>query len=154
MAQFFPFIAFAALLLIGYFCGSVLERRHFAALEEAERETREMVLITFPNAPSEWQVHDPTLVHGSVVISLDYFKRFLAGLKAMVGGRITAYEPLLDRARREALIRLKFAARAQGYDTVVNVRLETSCLASSRGDANGVAGIEILAFGTAVHRGA
>jgi uncharacterized protein YbjQ (UPF0145 family) len=46
-------------------------------------------------------------VSGSVVVSVDYFKRFLAGLRTLVGGRVTSYETLLDRARREAILRCK-----------------------------------------------
>ena len=42
------------------------------------------------------------------------------------------------------------SARAQGFDGVYNVRLETSRLANSRGDGQGTAGVEMLAFGTAV----
>ena len=90
------------------------------------------------------------LVQGNVVISLDYFKRFIAGLRMLFGGRIKTYEPLLDRARREAVLRMIEEAKRDGYDAVVNVRLETSRLASARADGKGVAGVEILAFGTAL----
>jgi len=86
-------------------------------------------------------------VAGNVVISVDYFKRFLAGLRGLVGGRIKSYESLLDRARREAILRLKKDAMDHGYHAVVNVRLETSRMANARGK-EGTAGLEILAFGT------
>jgi uncharacterized protein YbjQ (UPF0145 family) len=87
---------------------------------------------------------------GNVVISQDYFKRFAASLKGIVGGNIGVLEPLLERARREALIRMKGMAHARGYDTIINVRLETATLASARRDGKGTAGVEILAFGTAI----
>ena len=83
-------------------------------------------------------------------MSLDYFKRVIAGLRAIIGGRIKTYEPLLERARREALLRMLEEARRAGMDAVINVRLETSRLANSRGDGEGTAGVEMLAFGTAV----
>ena len=100
--------------------------------------------------PDSWRASSSTLVTGSIVISLDYFKRVIAGLRGLVGGRIKTYEPLLERARREALLRMIESARQQGYDAVINVRLETSRLANARGDGNGTAGVEMLAFGTAV----
>ena len=87
---------------------------------------------------------------GSTVVSLDYFKRIIAGLRAIVGGRVKTYEPLLDRARREALLRMAEDAKRRGFDAVINVRLETSRLANSTRDGQGIAGIEMLAFGTAV----
>ena len=43
------------------------------------------------------------LVSGSVVISSDYFKTFVAGFRAFFGGRFRGYETLLERARRDAL---------------------------------------------------
>ena len=51
---------------------------------------------------------------------------------------------------REAVRRMKEQAIAGGYDAVVNVRLETSRMASAFGNGQGTAGIEILAFGTAI----
>ena len=84
------------------------------------------------------------------MVSHDYFKRFLAGLRNVVGGRIKSYEPLLDRARREAILRMKEDALARGHDSVVNVRLETSRLANSRRGGKGTACVEMLAYGTAL----
>ena len=47
------------------------------------------------------------LVQGSAVISIDYFKRMLAALRNIVGGEVKSYETLVDRARREATLRMK-----------------------------------------------
>ena len=44
------------------------------------------------------------------MVSVDYFKRFLAGLRMIFGGRVSSYESLLDRARREALLRMRLQA--------------------------------------------
>ncbi len=140
---------FVALLVFTYLVGSHLERRHFASIREREKRFRQFPTLTF-ETPESWQVTACDLVTGSTVVSVDYFKRFLAGLRALFGGRIRSYEPLLDRARREAVLRLVESATAGGYDAVVNVRLETSRLASSRGNGKGLAGLEMLAFGTAV----
>ena len=63
----------------------------------------------------------------------------------LVGGRLRSYEPLLDRARREALLRLKEEAALRGYHAVCGVRLETSRLANANG--NGTAGVEISHLG-------
>lgn len=136
-------------LLIGaYFIGSALEQKHYKSIRAREHASRRFLTVTFPYEPDDHDVLDGALVTGSVVVSVDYFKRFLAGLRMLFGGRITAYEPLLDRARREALLRMKEDARSRGFDTVSNVRLETSRLASSRGNNQGTAAVEILAFGT------
>lgn len=141
-----------ALILVAYIAGSLIERRHFQDILAREARYRGFPVINFHTVPRGWQVASSTLVDGSVVISLDYFKRFVAGLRGLVGGRIRTYEPLLDRARREALLRMTESAVRQGYDAVINVRLETSRLATGRRNGEGVAGVEMLAFGTAIKR--
>lgn len=138
------------LLLVAYFIGNMIERRHFRKIRERENEYAAFPVVTLDTMPSDWNAASSTLVAGSVVVSLDYFKRVIAGLRGLIGGRIKTYEPLLDRARREALLRMTESARRDGYDAIFNVRLETSRLANSRGDGKGIAGVEMLAFGTAV----
>ena len=136
------------LLLLAYFIGSHLESNHYKSIREREAATKDMVVINFPRFP--FDVERADMVMGSVVVSHDYFKRFLAQLRIIVGGRIKAYEPLLDRARREAVLRMKEQALAHGHNTVVNIRLETSRLANSRRGGKGTAGVEMLAYGTAL----
>jgi len=67
-----------------------------------------------------------------------------------VGGRITMYEDMLDRARREALLRLLEQAQHAGAKQVHNVRFEYSRVGSSSQGASVGGGAEILAYGTAV----
>lgn len=141
-----------AFLLLIYFVGGAIERRHFAHIERREKALASFPVTTFETLPEQWQADRVALVGGSVVVSLDYFKRFVAGLRALFGGRIRTYEPLLDRGRREAVLRMIEDARGRGFDAVINVRLETSRLANSRRDGDGTAGIEILAFGTGIVR--
>ena len=138
------------LLLLAYFLGSRLESNNYKSVREREEATKDMVVINFPRFPFEVEIERADLVMGSVVVSHDYFKRFLAQLRIIVGGRIKAYEPLLDRARREAVLRMKEQALAHGHNTVVNIRLETSRLANSRRGGKGTAGVEMLAYGTAL----
>lgn len=140
-----------ALLVFAYLVGTLIERRHFANIRRREEEMRTFPATTFQALPEGWQVADSELVVANVVVSLDYFKRVIAGLRSLVGGRITTYEPLLDRARREAILRVTEAARERGFDAVINLRLETSRMANSE-SGQGVGGIEILAFGTALLR--
>ncbi|MEL6200381.1 MAG: heavy metal-binding domain-containing protein [Pseudomonadota bacterium] len=138
-------------LVIAYLTGSMLERRHFADIRKREAEMQRFPTTTFETLPDGWEVADCELMAESVVVSLDYFKRVIAGLRAIVGGRITTYEPLLDRARREAVLRVTEKAKAEGFDAVINLRLETSRMANSE-TGQGIGGIEILAFGTALLR--
>jgi uncharacterized protein YbjQ (UPF0145 family) len=139
-----------ALLFGAWIAGSMAERRHLDGLLLLESGSQDILAITIEDLPADWQVESCDLVMGNVVISQDYFKRVAAGLKGIVGGNIRVFEPLLERARREALVRMKAAARERGHSTVINVRIETSPLAKSGSDGKGVAGVEMLAFGTAI----
>jgi uncharacterized protein YbjQ (UPF0145 family) len=136
------------LLMFAYFVGSAIEARHYASIRRRERELQRLPAITFRTVPAGWEVLESCLVTGSVVVSVDYFKRFLAALRHLVGGRVKSYETILDRARREALLRLKEEAAARGLSAIVNVRLETSRMANGRRGGKGIAGLEVLAFGT------
>jgi uncharacterized protein YbjQ (UPF0145 family) len=96
-------------------------------------------------APDSVTPQQAFLVHGTVVVSADYFKTFVAGLRHLIGGRFRSYETLLERARREAVLRLKAEARAKGARLVVCVRFETTSISSGWAPA-----IEVLAYGTAL----
>ena len=138
------------ILVFAYFVGSRIEKKHFENIRRREADARNFPVVSFRTMPEDWNVGSSNLVTGNIVISLDYFKRVIASLKGLIGGRIKTYEPLLDRARREAMLRMIESARAQGYDAVINVRLETSRLANARRDGKGIAGVEMFAYGTAI----
>lgn len=138
------------ILIVAYFVGNSIERKHFRQIIRREKALHGFPVTTLQTLPSDWQVGRVEMVTGNVVVSLDYFKRIIAGLRGLVGGRIKTYEPLLERARREAILRMIERAKKGGYDAVINVRLETSRLANARGDGKGIAGVEMLAFGTAI----
>jgi uncharacterized protein YbjQ (UPF0145 family) len=138
------------LLALGYFAGSIAEQSHYKSIRVRELRLRRIPTTNLRRPPVHWRVEGITLVAGSAVISVDYFKRFLAQLRGFIGGRVRSYESLLDRARREAVLRMKEEAVKGGFDAVINVRLEsTSIAAPLRGD-RGTAGVEVLAFGTAL----
>lgn len=143
-------LATPAILFGTWATGRMIERRHFQDLLRLESGSTDVLALTLEELPAGWNVGAADLVMGNVVISQDYFKRFAAAVKGMFGGRIGVYEPLLERARREAIVRMKEDARSRGHDTIVNVRIETAPLARSAGDGKGTGGVEILAFGTAV----
>ena len=145
--------ATVALLVVGGGVGTLLQNSHFNSLKRRERLYRRIPVLTFEHCPEHWQVERAGLVSGNVVVSLDYFRSFWVLARVVFDARIRAIEPLLERARREALLRMIEAARARGFDALVNVRLETARLANRAGGSReGLAGIEILAYGTGLKR--
>jgi len=141
-------IVFLVLLSLGYGFGRYLEKRHYNSIIQREALFRDLVLIASKVLPEDLPPSDTVLVKGSVVISVDYFKRFLATLRNLVGGRVKSYESLIDRARREAILRMKEEAKALGANFVFNFKFETSSI--SKGERNAIGSIEVLAYGTAL----
>jgi len=139
---------FAALLVLGFFFGRLAEKKHFKSIIAREKKYRQLLTFSGRLLPPDLDRADAELVGGNVVISIDYFKRIAAGLRSIVGGRVTTYESLLERARREAILRMKEAAIAKGATMVVNVKLETSSITKGKGQQIGC--VEVYAYGTAL----
>lgn len=129
------------LIIVGYIWGTKNEQRHYRELIQ-----REHVLNAMPTqigtAAQDLNAQDAFLVVGNVVVASDYFKRFAAGLRNIFGGRMLSYETLLDRGRREAIVRMKEDAKKRGATQVVNVRVETARVM--------VGAVEVFAYGTAL----
>lgn len=146
MESFIQLGIFISLLLLGYIFGRRAEANHYKSISKREDDFRDIFLSTSRLPHGDYVFHDTTLVQGSVVVSVDYFKVVIAGLKSIVGGRLTAYESLLDRARREAILRMQQQAQDVGAQAIINTKLETSQISGNAG--KGVGSIEVLAYGT------
>lgn len=133
------------LIVVGYVVGRTLEQRHLQSIRARERDLLSIVALNTRYVPGGIAVGKMCLVSGSVVISSDYFKTFVAGFRTLVGGRFRGYESMLERARREALVRMKAQARAQGCGFVIGVRLHATQVAGSKTPS-----VEVMAYGTAV----
>jgi len=139
---------FITLLALGYTFGRRAERKHYQSITEREDAFRDIVVTSERLPAPAFLSHHTQLVTGSVVISVDYFKVVVAGLRSLVGGRIRTYESLLDRARREAILRMQAEARALNANYIINMKFETSRISGNAG--KGIGSVEVLAYGTAL----
>ena len=140
--------SFVILIAVGFFVGSYIEKKHLQDLHDREYRTRQIKLINIGAKTPLAEAERTKLFGGSVVISSDYFKTFVASWMNFFGGRITVYETLVERGRREAMLRMKEDAIKWGARQVVNVRLETAEMGGQ--NPNGVVAVEIIAYGTGV----
>jgi uncharacterized protein YbjQ (UPF0145 family) len=146
--DFLQIIIFLVLLALGYFVGRWKEKAHYKSIREREARFAKVLAFAVRYPPDVVTPQDCRLVSGSVVISSDYFKQFVAGLRTMIGGRLSSYESLLDRARREATLRMKEQAQQFGSTLVVNVKVESTTV--SGGARKGLPAMEVMAYGTAL----
>lgn len=135
-----------SLIIIAMIVGTILERRHFASIREREDKFAYLPTFTGKQYPTDKAVAHCQVFCGSCVVSIDYFKRLLAHLRMIFGGELNAYGSLLDRARREAVLRLK--EQCPEADLIVSLRIETSSI--SKGSYGRIGSTEILAYGTAI----
>ena len=109
--------------------------------------TDDVFLSNIDTIPGREIVRVCGLVHGSTIRSKHVGRDIMAGLKNILGGELKSYATLIERARREAVLRMKESAPEA--DVFFNTRLETSSI--SKGEHNKQVGcVELLAHATAV----
>jgi len=116
------------LILLGYFVGRATEKAHLKDLTEREAhfEKMDLMISDLRTLPAGWTADEGAFVGGQVVIASDQFKRFLGGLKKLVGGRVGTYERIMNRARREATLRMMEQAERKNCNVIWCFRQETS----------------------------
>jgi len=142
-------VIFIIILVSTYFIGTtIIEKKHYHTIKERERKFLRLPVVTAKRIVDEnKKIQSAHLVAGNVVVSIDYFKRFLGGLRNIFGGEVRSYEPVIDRARREAILRMK--EQAPHADIIINMRIERSNIGGS-GKKNSIGCSEVLAYGTAI----
>jgi uncharacterized protein YbjQ (UPF0145 family) len=140
------FVFFLILIVVGYTAGRIQEARHYKSIRARENTLGGITVFSNRFPPRLPAPHDAVLVSGSVVVSEDYFKQAVAGLQTLFGGRLRSYESLLDRARREAVLRMKEDAKQRLGTMIINVKFETYSVPGKAA----MGAVEILAYGTAL----
>ena len=135
--------------IIGFIFGRINEKKHYKSIIDREKKYQHILLFNEKLPPPHLSGQPFHLVDGSVVMSGDYFKQIIARLQSIFGGRLSSYESMLDRGRREAILRMKANAEKRGATMIFNVHLHTSPLNDQRSGKNTLTCIEILAYGTA-----
>ena len=144
----------AVLVVVGLTFGRAVEKRHLARLEQRRRDLAGVLMTNDRRfaLPEAQPSAGARLVFGEAVVSAGYLKGLLAAIKKIFGGELRGYRTLMFRAREEAQLRMLESARAAGFDTVCNVRLEAVNLTMGGRGNNPAAYATILASGTAYRR--
>lgn len=100
-----------------------------------------MMLLSIDYIPGK-EIDALGMVKGAVVQTKNFGRDFMAGMKTLVGGEITAYTEMLNEARQIAVKRMVDEAEALGADAVIGVRYGSAQM------MQGAA--EVVAYGTAV----
>ena len=133
-------LVWLVLVAIGWYFGTRAERGHLKSLIIDEQKYQH-IQVSSERFYEPKGVNESILVVGSVVIAQDKFKQVVAAMLSLFSKNLTVYETLLDRARREAVLRAKRQANDAGCHALYGLRFEMT-------EVQG--GVEILAYGVAV----
>ena len=100
-----------------------------------------MLYVTTDYIPGK-EVEALGLVKGSTIQSVNVFKDIGAGLKNLVGGELTKYNEMMDKARALATKRMVEEAEHLGADAIIGMRYSSASVTQ--------AAAEVMAYGTAV----
>ena len=100
-----------------------------------------MKLLNINYVPGQ-EIEALDIVKGTVVMTKNLGKDFMAGMKTLVGGDLTGYTEMLNESRQIATKRMVDEAEGLGADAIINIRYGSSSL------MQGAA--EVIVYGTAV----
>ena len=103
-----------------------------------------MLIVTMDSIPGR-NLEPLGLVKGSTIQTVNAVRDIGAGLKTLIGGELTKYNEMMDKARQIATDRMIDEARRLGADAIVGVRFSSASIMQSAA--------EIMAYGTAVRFG-
>ena len=83
-----------------------------------------MILTTTPTIEGRAIAEYRGIVTGEAILGANLFRDFFAGIRDIVGGRSTAYEKELQKARQIALQEVEDEARNLGANAVVGIDLD------------------------------
>ncbi len=90
------------------------------------------------------------MVWAGVVFGPSHWHQLIGFFNNLIGGSIDIFQKVISAGRSEAMQRLRENAIANGWDDVINVRIDTSELGSKAGSKNPITAVEIFAYGTGV----
>ena len=92
------------------------------------------------------------VVWTGVVFGPSHWHLLIGWFNNLIGGSIDIFQKVVSAGRAEAMQRLRESAVADGWDDVINVRIDTSDM-TPQGGKGGVRAVEVFAYGTGVKYG-
>jgi uncharacterized protein YbjQ (UPF0145 family) len=87
-----------------------------------------VIVTTTPSVEGREIVDYLGIVTGEVILGANIFRDMFASLRDVFGGRSGAYEQVLERGRREAILEMVDKARQLGGDALVGCDLDYQVL--------------------------
>ena len=153
----FLFIAFPTLAFI---YSMIFARFHHAKYQKQLLIREKLVmqqlgkdnLSTLSKPVPEREIAQTGLVMSNITVSPSWWQIFLGSIRSIFGGNIVSFDKVLAYGRSEVMQRLREQAIGEGWEEVVNVRVETSMVMNKvrGGKQNKMGTLEFLAYGTGI----
>ncbi len=104
-----------------------------------------MLILNTPNIEGKKIIQYYGLVNGEALIGANVYKDLFSGVRDVVGGRTSAYEEELKKARDLALSSMEEKAEKLGANAVLATQIAYHNLGGTMGNT-----IMVIVFGTAV----
>ena len=136
------------------FSGKKLNRQiaDTASREASLRESHGRDPLTTIDGGYRSDITSCGVVWTGVVFGPSHWHLLIGWFNNLIGGSIDIFQKVVSAGRAEAMQRLRENAVANGFDDVINVRIDTSDMAP-QGAKSSVKGVEVFAYGTGVKYG-
>ena len=129
--------------------GKILDR--LASEEKALNDSGAGNPINNLSKPSQTgDIETSMLVMSSISVGPSWWQMITGGWKYLFGGKIESYDKMLGYGRRKVLHDMRVQALNQGFDEIINVRVETAMITKKSKADDKTAAYEFIAYGTAI----
>ena len=129
--------------------GKILDR--LASEEKALNDSGAGNPINNLSKPSQTgDIESSMLVMSSISVGPSWWQMLTGGWKNFFGGKIQSYDKMLGYGRRKVLHDMRVQAINQGFDEIINVRVETAMITKKSSRDDRTAAYEFIAYGTAI----
>ena len=90
------------------------------------------------------------LVMSSISVGPSWWQMITGGWKNFFGGKIESYDKMLGYGRRKVLHDMRVQALNQGFDEIINVRVETAMITKKSKANDKTAAYEFIAYGPGI----
>ena len=135
------------------FSGTKVERMHEEANQRRDslRDRMGREILNSIDGGYRTDVSSAGLVHANGVFGPSHWHLMIGFVNNLIGGSVTVFQQVISAGRAEVIQRLREQAEEDGWDEVINVRIDTASMTpQSSNSRNTVRGVEIYAYGTGI----
>ena len=152
---FWVFGPFSFIALLSWLFGNWHQGRIIDQLAREEKLLNDSgaayPLNNFSKPSQTGDIESSMLVMSSISVGPSWWQITIGWWKNFFGGEIKSFDKMLVYGRRVVMHRMRKEALHNGFDEVINVRVETAMLTKSSGNKNDkTAAYEFIAYGTAI----